>query len=124
MPFHISPSDNRFVFLATADLPNPRMTAAEKREELEAANRLIQAKYDAGVPFFTKDVFRDVVQQLESESNPGRRVSITGLDGLAVHFPIETGTSRPDIEMEDEEMLCILYECRPLNCDSVPPDPV
>ena len=121
MPWHTSLGDDGFIFLATADLLNPRMTAEEKTEELEAANRLIKAKYDAGVPFFTKDVFRDVIQQLESETNLGRRVSITGLDGFAVYFPIETGTSHPDLQFEDDEdIICVLYECHCLNCDSCP----
>ena len=105
--------------MATADLPNPPMTAEEKREELEAANSLIRAKYDADVPFFTRDLFRDVVQQLDSRTNLSRRVSITGLDGLAVHFPIETGTLYRDLHVEDnEDITGVQYECCPPNCGS------
>jgi hypothetical protein len=81
--------DEVSVVLATASLPNPPMTLDEKRQELMEVHRLIRAKYDAGIPFFTKDLFRDVVQQLESDSS--ERVSITGLDGFAVDFPIEPG---------------------------------
>ncbi|KAK4149175.1 hypothetical protein C8A00DRAFT_19105 [Chaetomidium leptoderma] len=58
---------------------------------MTAAHRLIQAKYDAEIPFFTKDSFRDVVRQFESDGNLDRLVSVTGLDGVAVHFPLETG---------------------------------
>ncbi|KAH6842713.1 hypothetical protein B0I37DRAFT_436465 [Chaetomium sp. MPI-CAGE-AT-0009] len=65
------------------------MTIDQKREELLKAHRLIRAKYDAGVPFITKDLLRDVVRELENNSN--ETVAVTGLDGRAVHFPIETG---------------------------------
>lgn len=67
------------------------MPIEEKCEKLEAAQEVIRAKYDAGVPLFTRDQFRDILQQLESGGNPERKVSITGLDGTPVHFQIKTG---------------------------------
>lgn len=81
-----------FVVLATADLPNPPMTLQEKRDELTAAHELIRAKYDASIPFFTKDQLRDIVQQLnrvtqqreQGNHNSSMTISITSLDGFAV----------------------------------------
>ncbi|KAK4232726.1 hypothetical protein C8A03DRAFT_20036 [Achaetomium macrosporum] len=96
------------VVLATADLPNPPMTLEEKREEMLAAHRLIQAKYEAGIPFFTKELFRDVVRQLECNNNPEQRVSVTGLDGFAVQFPIETGKEYEYYSPGDDRT-CIMY---------------
>lgn len=106
------PSDgddvNAFVILATADLPNPPMTQQEKRDELTAAHHLIQAKYDAGVPFFTKHLFRDVIRQLETiHQREEQTVSIRGLDGLAVQFPVETGNEYRFFR-SDEDRICIM----------------
>ena len=110
MPLHPRFNDGDvFVFLATANLPSPPMTIDEKREQQAAAHRLIQAKYDAGIPLFTKDLFRDVVRQLESNSNVDQRVSVTGLDGLAVHFPIETGREYLSHPYGDDHV-CIMYK--------------
>jgi hypothetical protein len=106
------PSDgddvNPFVILATADLPNPPMTQQEKRDELTATHRLIQAKYDAGTPFFTRSLFRDVVRQLETiQQREERTVSIPGLDGLTVQFPVETGNEYQYFQ-PGEDRICIM----------------
>lgn len=61
---------------------------------MAAAQQLISTKYHAGIPLFTKGAIQDVVQQLERCKNDGtldQGVSITGLDGRSVWFPIETG---------------------------------
>lgn len=102
---------NLFIILFTADLPNPPMTLDEQRDTQEAAHRSIRAKYDAGIPLFTKTQIQDVVRQLEleSDSNLDQKVSVTGLDGLAVHFPIETGKEYPDHGYGDD-YICIMYE--------------
>ncbi|KAG8164437.1 hypothetical protein KVR01_006355 [Diaporthe batatas] len=84
------------IVVAHADLPDPPMTLDEKDEKLAAAHKLISTKYDAGVPFFTKDSFRDIVQQLESGGNPDHEVSVVGLDGASVCFQINTGKEHPD----------------------------
>jgi hypothetical protein len=84
------------------------MTFDEKREELAAAHRLIRAGYDAGTPFFTKELFRDFVRQLES--NTDDRISVIGLDRFAVHFPIETGNVYRSHPYGDE-FACFMYEC-------------
>ena len=93
------------------------MTLQKKRDELAAAQHLIQAKYDAGIPFFTKDQFRDVVRQLDAitqqlqEGNHDQAVaiSITGLDGLAIQFPVDTGKVYVNYE-PPEGGVCIMYE--------------
>ena len=96
------------IIVAPADLPDPPMTLDEKRDKRAAAHRLIKAKYDAGIPFFTKDLFRDVVRQFESDNTTDQRVSVTGLDGRVVHFPIETGSEFPDHGYGDD-YVCIRY---------------
>lgn len=97
------------VFLATAELPDPPMTVEEKREAMAAAKKLMQARYDAGLPFFTKDIFRDVVRQLESKDNPDQKVFVTGLDGQAVRFPLQTGEVFTDFDGADD-YVCVMYE--------------
>lgn len=65
-------------------------------------NSRIKALYDAGAPFFTKDMFRDVHQRLKGNLQRGDKVSVIGADGVAVEFDIEVGrvleTDNPDLE--------------------------
>ncbi|KAL2129427.1 hypothetical protein VTI74DRAFT_7821 [Chaetomium olivicolor] len=80
----------------TAYMPNPPMSAARQQEEMVAAREFIQTQYDAGVPLFSKDRFRDLVRQIddcmekENQLHP-QKISVIGLDGLVVWFPVETG---------------------------------
>jgi hypothetical protein len=98
----VSDDDDVTIHMATANLPNPPKTLEEKREHMTAAHRLIHAKDAAGVPFFTNDLFRDVVRQLESNNSPYQRVSLICLDGLAVQFPIETGKEYQTYSSDDD----------------------
>jgi VCBS repeat-containing protein len=82
--------------VAHEDLPDSPMTLDEQCEKLAAAHKLISTKYDTGVAFFTKDNFRDIVQQLESGGNLDHKVSVTGLDGAPVYFQINTGKEHRD----------------------------
>lgn len=71
-----------------------KMTRGERSELQVEARQLIQSKYDAGVPFFSKDVFRDAAEQLDrclDASNPEQYVTLTALDGTLVRFLIEVG---------------------------------
>lgn len=101
--------DGVYIVVAFGDIPDPPMTLDERSERMTAAHRLIQAKYDAGIPFFTKDLFRDVVRQFESDGNHDRVVSVTGLDGVAVHFPLETGREY-QTPMYGDDYVCIMYD--------------
>jgi len=86
--------DVRVVFVATADLPHRPLSPDELQREMAAAQQLISAKYHAGDPLLSKDAIRDVVQQLDkckNDSTLDQGVSITGLDGRSVWFPVETG---------------------------------
>ncbi len=78
------------VFEHKADLADPPMGEQQRWDHMEAAHQLIRAKYDAGVPFFTKEVIRSVVEQLDAGT---QTIAIKGLDGLDIHFPVETGKS-------------------------------
>lgn len=102
-------SDEIFIVGADANLRDPPLTLDEKRERLTAARQLIQAKFDAGIPLFTKDLFRDVVRQFESDDNLDRKVSVTGLDGVSVDFSLKTGTKHAPHPYGDN-YVCIMYE--------------
>lgn len=48
----------------------------------------IRSLYDAGVPIYSKEMTRDVVNQLRSGH---QKILVRGLDGNIVDFDIETG---------------------------------
>ncbi|KAK3896955.1 hypothetical protein C8A05DRAFT_39492, partial [Staphylotrichum tortipilum] len=66
-----------------------KMMLQERYDAMAAAHKLMRAKYDAGVPFYTRDLIRSVVEQLDDGRN--KTVAVTGLDGLDVRFTIDTG---------------------------------
>ncbi len=78
------------------------MTQQQILTEMEAAQQLVGEKYEAGVPFFTKELFRDVAQQIEAGH---QRVAVPGLDGLSVRFVIETGKVRFHA---GEDLVCVV----------------
>jgi hypothetical protein len=108
--------DGIFILVAEPDIKDPPMTFEDRRQKLEEASRLIQTKYDAGVPLFTKDLFRDVVRQIEIDDNLHQTVSITGLDGVAVHFPLESRKEYPSRPYGDN-FISVMYvyylKCNP-----------
>jgi len=62
----------------------------------------INAIYDSGVPFFTKDAIKDVAEQLDhltSGLKLGDKAALTftvrGVDGIRVDIPMELGTVEP-----------------------------
>ena len=67
-------------------------TPAEEmaRKRAEAAQK-IRSLFDAGTPFYTKEVIRDVCQQLEKFGEKGQKVSVRGFDEVIVDFDIESG---------------------------------
>ena len=71
-------------------------------EEEGQATLKIRALFDAGTPFYTKEVIRDVCQQLEKFGGKGQKVSVRGLDGVIVDFDVESGlilqAAQPDLE--------------------------
>jgi len=66
------------------------------REATEVSSH-IRSLYDAGEPFYSKEIIRDIGRQLRSGS---QKVSVRGLDGIVVDVDIETGqlldTGDPD----------------------------
>jgi hypothetical protein len=79
---------------ATMDPPSP-VTDDETEKQIKAAARLfIQAKYDLGASFFSKEVLRDVAEQLDRclvGSDPTQKVAVPALDGRVLHFLVEVG---------------------------------
>ncbi|KAI9770346.1 MAG: hypothetical protein M1839_003223 [Geoglossum umbratile] len=65
-------------------------TMSEDKATAEAISK-IQWLYDSGTPLFTKETIRDLCQQLEKFSKKGEKVSVRGLDGVAVDFEVENG---------------------------------
>lgn len=55
----------------------------------------IRRRYEAGVPFYTKETIRKLAQQLECarerQHSDGDMISVKALDGTAVDFKIESG---------------------------------
>lgn len=84
------------------DLPSP--PRKQRRDKMGIAHELIQAKYDAGVPLFTKNLFLDAVRQFESRG----RVSVTGFDGVVAYFRARTEEEYPWHEHGDNHR-CIMY---------------
>ncbi|EFR04284.1 hypothetical protein MGYG_07293 [Nannizzia gypsea CBS 118893] len=72
----------------------------------------IQAMYDAGVPFFTRDSIRDVYEQLKGDLRQGRTISVRGLDGVMVDYDIKVGdawTRNEDLPENIEEVVVKPY---------------
>jgi len=67
----------------------------------------IRSLFDAGTPFFTKEVIRDVCQQLEKFGGKGQKVSVRGLDGVIVDFDIESGLILPSDQPDLEFIVCV-----------------
>ncbi|KAL2270009.1 hypothetical protein VTJ83DRAFT_2193 [Remersonia thermophila] len=84
-------SERVFTVQYRAKVADPQMTPDEEREKRAAAYALVQSKYDAGVPFFTKDALRDLARQFQANGGPGGKIAVTGLDGVTVHVPLESG---------------------------------
>lgn len=61
---------------------------AEKHAELYAANRSI---YLSGAPLFTKDIIRDIYQQLKELDGKTGEVFIKRYDGTTLKYTVATG---------------------------------
>ena len=70
----------------------------QRLTEIHTANRSF---YLSGAPLFTREIIRDVSQQLKKLEGKAGKVSVRGLDGVIVEFPVETGRMllrQPDTE--------------------------
>lgn len=67
--------------------------------EIRRLQSKVQAIYDTGKPFFTKKVFRQVVQAFDRKDGV---VRVTGVDGVIVGFRLrdeEDDSDKPSIVM-------------------------
>jgi hypothetical protein len=91
-------SGDMFIVIASAKQPHSSITREEKEELMSVAHHILREKYDAGVPFFGKDIFRDISLQFEKcqhGTTLSQKVAITDLNGSTIEFPIETGQVYP-----------------------------
>lgn len=76
-------------------VPCPPLTPEQLKNEASQACELLQAHYNAGRPFFSKAQLRNLAEQLarckRNPDSPGQTISVRGLDGRAVSFPVEIG---------------------------------
>jgi hypothetical protein len=98
--------DEPLTIIALPETFDPILSEEEKRKVRAAAHHFILEQYNSGVKLFSKEAFRDAVRVFASAaaeveqrgvlSDPSAHVvSVTGLDGVAVDFPIETGAIYP-----------------------------
>lgn len=86
---------------------------AENRKLIAEASKQINAIYDSGALFFTKDAIRDIARQLDEltpritwrEGDKAKlKFNVRGIDGVCVDVPVELGevlpyTDRPDVDI-------------------------
>ncbi len=63
----------------------------------------IRALYDAGVPIYSRELIRDVFNQLQSGH---QKILVKGLDGNIVDFDIETGQISDSVD-EFNFVMCV-----------------
>lgn len=83
------------------------ISAGETVRKITAATAKIRSLFEAGVPFYTKEAIRNVLQQLERSGEKGQKVSVRGLDGVIVDFEIETGITLPADQPDLEFIVCV-----------------
>jgi hypothetical protein len=76
---------------AGLDPDEEELTGDEAQAALEIIQRVIIGKFAEGQPFFTKDAIRDVRDQINRFTEKGQKITVEGLDGVAVEFVVETG---------------------------------
>jgi len=91
-----------YIYPGEAYLGDGATPAGEITRKRVEATLKICSLFDAGTQFYTKEVIRDVCQQLEKFGEKGQKVSVKEFDGVIVDFDIESelilqGT-QPDLE--------------------------
>ena len=84
----------------------------ENRRMIARAAEKINAIYDTGAPFFTKDAIREIVRQLD-ELTANIRLgdkallifTVQGLDGSFVEIPLELGVVLPYRDLPDVDIV-------------------
>jgi hypothetical protein len=86
-------------------------SATATESDIETSISTIRELYANGVPLFTKDAIRDVVQQLDAlaergwhtAAQEGARIAVKRLDGTIVEFAVETGSVRYSYMSDDSD---------------------
>ena len=99
---------HRMTTLYDGDAPcplhgGPNVTEDEKKKVISN----IQAMYDAGIPFFTKETLQDVHDQLQNISEFGEKVSVKCIDDNIVELEIKTRLTLIGRTPVLEPFLCI-----------------
>jgi hypothetical protein len=88
-----------------------KVTRLGRSTSIEEATSKIHSLVDTGQPLFTKEVLREVGQQLRNAHNKdGQKISVKGLDGFIVEFAIETGDIHKSLE-PGFEFIVYVYLC-------------
>lgn len=64
----------------------------EEHRLCDQAQRALRNYYAEGIPFFTKESIQDIVDQIDRGTTV---ISVAGLDGSELEFPIRTGELYP-----------------------------
>lgn len=77
----------------------------QKTGSKDEAVSKIDALYNAGVPFFSKERIQHVYEQLKMSLQKGDKISVQGVDGVTINFDVVTGNIRGECENGDMEFL-------------------
>ena len=67
----------------------------------------IHELYDDEIPFFSKEIIRDAIDQLERLDEGSQKVSLKGIDNIMVHFDVATGRVMPAGKPQLEHVLYV-----------------
>jgi hypothetical protein len=110
LPSHIIES------MDAADLPSYGAAhlarRVQNRNTIACVSEKINAIYDSGTPFFTKDAIRDIVRQLDELppiSNPREKIvqkfTLRGIDGALVELSVPLGRVHPYRDLPDVDIV-------------------
>lgn len=88
----------------------PPSSQQQLHETGEAAKAFVWSQYVEGVPFYSKEVFQELVRQFDSGGGPDGKIAVPGLNGINVYYPLRTGQRYPTRPYGPEFYLN-MYDC-------------